>query len=463
MDTIWSGDALSGEGPKYQQLGEAIRAKVHDGSLQSGARLPAVRDMAWQLGVTPGTVARAYRGLIDAGILEAGVGRGTFVAGRAQPRRVLPDEPLINAPVPDDVDFRGCRVADVGQGALIADALGRLAGAGAGYIDYPTSDTDVATRAAVAQWVGDALEAPIGADDIVLGLGAQNSIIMALQTVLNGPRPVILTEELTYPGVRHAARLLRAELVGVEMDAHGLRPDRLEEAARRHGAQVLLTSAELHSPTTIHTPPERKAELARIARTWQLQVIEDDCHRIGTSRAPTYRDLCPERGWYVSSLSKSFSSSLRFGYTVCPVGMSEQARQVAQSSFYGLAQPIVDVAGDLLRSGAAADVRNKVLRINRAQVRKALNVLGQWEVAWHEDAPFIWLPLPTGWRGSTFASACAARLIRIKPADEFALPDGAAPHAVRLALNSMNGPARFQAALEQMADLLARRPMGVDI
>ena len=139
------------------------------------------------------------------------------------------------------------------------------------------------------------------------------------------------------------------------------------------------------------------------------------------------------------------------------------ARQAAQSSFYGLAQPIVDVAGDLLRSGAAADVRNKVLRINRAQVRKALNVLGQWEVAWHEDAPFIWLPLPTGWRGSTFASACAARLIRIKPADEFALPDGAAPHAVRLALNSMNGPARFQAALEQMADLLARRPMGVDI
>ena len=127
------------------------------------------------------------------------------------------------APVPDDVDFRGCRVADVGQGALIAEALGRLAGAGAGYIDYPTSDTDAATRAAVAQWVGDALEAPIGADDIVLGLGAQNSIIMALQTVLNGPRPVILTEELTYPGVRHAARLLRAELVGVEMDALGLR------------------------------------------------------------------------------------------------------------------------------------------------------------------------------------------------------------------------------------------------
>ncbi|WP_249138868.1 PLP-dependent aminotransferase family protein [Actibacterium sp. MT2.3-13A] len=440
---------------------QSLRAAVRSGELVQGTRLPPVRELAWQLGITPGTVARAYKMATEEGLIDSRVGRGSFVAGTAVPAPVV-EEPLINSMQPDVLDFRACRGSDVGQGALIGAALASV-GEGWCSIDYPTADTDLAARQAVCDWIGQERAGRLTPDDIVLGLGAQNSVMMTLQTCLSGPAPVILTEELAYPGMRHAARLLRAQLIGVSMDQNGIRPDRLEEALRRHGGQVLLTSAEVHSPTTIRTSAERRQEVADIARRYQLQVIEDDCHCITRPEAPSYRALCPERGWFVSSLSKVFSATLRFGYVACPAQMAQAARQVAQSTFYGLPQPILDLGCELLRSGEVERVRQQVVVSVAERVKTAVNILGRWDLRWRPDVPFIWLKLPQGWRGSTFTMACEARGIRIKPADEFALPDGSAPHAVRLALNSSIPDAAYESALKTMGDMLAHPPAAVDL
>jgi len=354
--------------------------------------------------------------------------------------------------------------ADVGQDAAIRAIMGDLGRANApGYTDYPSPETDHAARVAVTQWIGAERAGRLSAGDVVLGLGAQNAVMMALQTVLHGASPVILTETLAYPGVRHAARLLRAQLIGVEMDAEGLRPDRLEEALRRHGGQVLLTSAEVHSPTTIRTSLARRQEIAALARRYQLQIIEDDCHCITRPDTPGYRAICPDRAWYISSLTKSVSAALRFGYAVAPQGQGEVARQVAQSTFYGMPQPILDIAAELLRSGEAERIRRDVAQAVADRVRLAVNVLGQWDISWRADAPYIWLRLPQGWRGSSFASACEAVRIRIKAADEFALPDGAAPHAVRLTTNATIPRDAFDGALRRMSQMLARPPASVDL
>ena len=157
------------------------------------------------------------------------------------------------------------------------------------------------------------------------------------------------------------------------------------------------------------------------------------------------------------------SAALRFGYAVAPMGQGAQARQVAQSSFYGMPQPMVDMATALFRSGAAEDTRIKVEAEVARKVRMAVNMLGGWDVAWREDAPFLWLKMPQGWRGSTFARACEGKGIRIKPADEFALPDGQAPNAVRVSLNPYIPDADYEAALRTMSTLLDVPPLAVDI
>ncbi len=79
-DTIWLPELDRFEGPKYLALTHALRDAVRSGALGKGDRLPPVRDLAWRLGMTPGTVARAYQIVTQEGLLEAVVGRGTFVA-----------------------------------------------------------------------------------------------------------------------------------------------------------------------------------------------------------------------------------------------------------------------------------------------------------------------------------------------------------------------------------------------
>lgn len=65
--------------PPYEQLRAQIAELVAAGTLGAGARLPAVRQLAADLGVAPGTVARGYRELEHRGVLQARGRHGSFV------------------------------------------------------------------------------------------------------------------------------------------------------------------------------------------------------------------------------------------------------------------------------------------------------------------------------------------------------------------------------------------------
>ncbi|MGV0849644.1 GntR family transcriptional regulator [Mycolicibacterium phlei] len=71
-------------GALFDQLRSQIIEAVRDGRLPPGTRLPTVRDLAGQLGLAVNTVARAYRELESAGIVETRGRFGTFIA-RADP------------------------------------------------------------------------------------------------------------------------------------------------------------------------------------------------------------------------------------------------------------------------------------------------------------------------------------------------------------------------------------------
>ena len=114
-----------GAGPKYLTMARILREAISDGRLEPGVRLLPVRELAWQLKITPGTVARAYQIVTQEGLLEAVVGRGTFVA-RSQPR-LGPTQPLYEDRLPDFdrvrdrdassglVDFRSPQLPNLGQ------------------------------------------------------------------------------------------------------------------------------------------------------------------------------------------------------------------------------------------------------------------------------------------------------------------------------------------------------------
>lgn len=70
---------LSGPTPPYEQIREQLTAYIRSGELEGGRKLPSIRQLAGDLRIAPGTVARAYRELEAAGLIDSGRTTGTRV------------------------------------------------------------------------------------------------------------------------------------------------------------------------------------------------------------------------------------------------------------------------------------------------------------------------------------------------------------------------------------------------
>lgn len=476
MNTIWSPEALSGTKPKYKAVVAMIRDRVALGSLNVGEKLPPVRELAWQLGITPGTVARAYTVLTDSGVLVAEVGRGTFVA---DPHVVMEDN---DPPVPlnlieidtiphntgtmlETVNLFSPHLPNGGQAKLIRQLLAQIAqDPPSGVMHYPSRRSATDARKAMVKWLQGVPIGSIDEQDIVLSHGGQNAILLVFQTVLRGRRPTVFVEELCYPGFRRAAELVRADVVSVACDSDGIIPEALAEAAQRHPeAQILCTSPEVHSPTCGFTPMARRQALVQVARRADLQILEDDCYRMGRAEGEGYRRLAPERGWYVSSLSKSITPALRVGCAIGPSGMSGALHRSAEHGFFGLASPMIDLTAMLLAHPELPAIMDRARLGVEAYVKVAVNTLGSFDLLWRADVPFLWLQLPTGWRASAFCQAAEKEGIQIRAAEEFAGRDAPSPHAVRMAINGGVPLERFEEAMITLRNMLDNPPGEISV
>ena len=469
MDTKWVPNLSLHDGPKYRALAAAIRDGIGHGALPAGMKMPPVRELAWRLRITPGTVARAYGLLTDGGVLTATVGRGTFVAELPGP--AAEPVPLAIDPLPhgtgglsDEANYISPALPNMGQASLIRQLMAEIAeDPPSGLMHYPSRESFRPAREAVLHWLKGTPLGVVSQDDLVLSHGGQNGVCLALQSVLTGQRPVILVEQLSYPGFRRAGQLLRADVVPVPMDEQGIVPEALDRLAIKHGASVLCTSPEVHNPTCLFTPEARRHEIAEVARRRGLQVVEDDCYRMGVSRAPSYRALLPRQGWYVSSISKTLTPALRIGFVIAPEGRAADLRRAAEHGFFGLATPLADLATRLLTHPEVDRLTLAVTAQIGTYVETLVNHLGGFDLSWRRDVPFVWLRLPEGWRATAFCQAAAEMGVRIRSAEDFADRHSRPPHAVRIAINAQLPLEKFDASMTQLRMLLDNPPERIDV
>src|SRR5689334_24333550 len=84
MSTLLSIEGLKAEGspPRYEQIAGALCKAIRSGQLKPGDRLPTVRRLATDLGVSLTTVTAAFKSLGESGWTRGEIGRGTFVVER---------------------------------------------------------------------------------------------------------------------------------------------------------------------------------------------------------------------------------------------------------------------------------------------------------------------------------------------------------------------------------------------
>jgi GntR family transcriptional regulator len=84
--------------PIYLQLMEQVKHAIETGALRQGEQLPGIRPLAEELVINPNTVAKAYRELEHAGVIELRHGAGAFVSANAKSRK-LADKVRLAQPI----------------------------------------------------------------------------------------------------------------------------------------------------------------------------------------------------------------------------------------------------------------------------------------------------------------------------------------------------------------------------
>jgi DNA-binding transcriptional MocR family regulator len=454
--TTWL-PTLSPDRPRYIAIADAIAADLACGKLNTGERLPPQRELAWRLGVTVGTVTRAYQEAERRGLLSGEVGRGSYLRDPTSRQSSLPS--ILHAE-PDMLQMHIAEPPRVHSLADFDNVLNDIQknAARLDLLNYWPSAGTPAYRQMGTTWL-QKCGIDVSPSDVVVTAGAHAALIACLSLLVRSSDHVI-TEPLTYPTILPIARLLGVTLHAAEMDENGVVASSVEAAVRTTSARVLYVVPTLHNPTTVTLSEERRRAIAEIARRHDLTIIEDDIFRLlaPAPQPPTIYSLAPERTYYITSLSKILAPGLRVGFVATPPGMADGLalqQMIAGARVAGLT---AEVARIWTREGTAERILNDIH--NELSMRRlmALNTLGRRRPQCAPGAMFVWLPVPDQWRPGDFARAAQARGVRVTPGTAFSVGRRQNDHAIRVCLGPPDTREALKDGLQKIDRLLIEEP-----
>lgn len=444
----WTPTISELSGPRYQRIVEAMEADIAAGRLVRGQQLPTQRSLARALGIDLTTVTRAYTEARRRGIMEARVGQGSFVSETSARRAVdLPHPVAIDLsmnvpphPLEAQLDERIIAGLEAirGQSGLTA------------FLNYQPPGGSAHEREVAARWLR-ARVPHAHADKLVIFPGAQ-TILFNLLAHLARPGDVVLTEALTFPGIKAAAAQLGVRLVGVATDDGGILPDALAKACRTHRPKAVYLIPTLHNPTTATLAPERRGAIAKIIRDADTVLIEDDAYGLLDRSASPIANLIPERTYLATTLSKCIAPALRVAYLLTPdSGAQLQMRGHLQATVQMPAPLMVALVTHWLETGVAdriiAAIRNEA--IGRQQL--AQRALKGFQYQAKPAAHHLWLKLPEG--RPDVAAYLLHNGLAIVAGDAFTI-DGPPPHAARVSLGAARNRSELTEALRILVGAL---------
>jgi len=456
-------DRAQADVPRYQAIAQAVTDAIGAGQLIAGEKLPPQRTLARTLGVTVGTVSRAYAALERGGHVMSRVGDGTYVR---EALALAAAEASQGAPVAPDatgtIDLAHNVIGMARQTDALAEALRDIAAdpaALARALEYTPEAGAERHRLALGRWLR-RFGVPGDSARITLTNGAQHALASVFR-VLAAPGDVVLCESLCYPGLTALAHQMRLQLVSLELDAEGIVPDALERACRAFDARMLFCVPTLHNPTTATMGEARRRAIADIARRHHLRIVEDIVPAPALEAPPpALAALLPEQVFLVGSFSKTVAPGLRAGLIYAPQAWSGKFAAVIRANCW-MATPLpLEVVTRWLETGALDALLAAQRQECAARQALAARHLGDVAHQAHPHSHHLWLPLPPPWRTGECVDMLRRKGVAVKPVDAFIAGRVPAQPAVRLCLTAPRTREALEAGLRIVAQTLADGPEG---
>ncbi|RWD60099.1 MAG: PLP-dependent aminotransferase family protein [Mesorhizobium sp.] len=421
--TNWLPDLSSGSGPLYQRLADSIESDIDKGVIDAGSKLPPQRDLAYDIGTTVGTIGRAYQLLRERGLVSGEVGRGTYVLAQRAETPKAEIEPAVQGTRPIDVPtgklrFDSTAAPDVGQGAVIADLLARTAQEHPHDISSYTRDFPERWYEAGSRWLSRNSFRP-SSDSIVPTLGTHAAVIAAI-AALTTPGDYVVFEHLTYSQISRSAGLIGRRTALVSSDDEGIDPEDFERVCAQKHPKMMFVMPTAKNPTLVTMPEARRQAVARIAREYNVVLIEDDLYGdLTDDPTPLLAEYAPERTIVAGGLSKSVAAGVRGGWLACPPAYRHRIRVAHRMTTGGLPFLLAEVGTRLVMSGQAGEIRKRCIAEIQARTAIVRDMLAGFNFRARDNVPFVWLTLPDPWLSGTFKNACLEHGVLIDDEDEF--------------------------------------------
>ncbi|MGM4929539.1 PLP-dependent aminotransferase family protein [Tardiphaga sp. 619_E2_N8_5] len=354
---------FTGYQPRYREVYHRLKDAVLQGAYPYGARVPSIRTLASELGLSRATIERAYDLLIGEGLLVSHGQSGTRVSYVPPRITVAGMPPTQNSSGPESGPAE-----HTSPGAVGDDRFGTAAtstGISPFQISVPALDLFpraawlkmsqrilrdraemselvedvqgyVGLRKAICGYLSVARGIRCAPHQIFITSGYRQSLCLLLGALIP-PRSAVWIEDPGYPPTAAVLEQLELCAVPVAVDAEGIDVNVGRETAAQ--ARMAITTPTKQSPLGVCMSLRRRAALIDWAAETGAWIVEDDYDNefcFEGQHLPTLHNLdAYGRTLYLGTFSKTLHPNLRVAYVVCPEGAVAPVRSVADTMLDG--------------------------------------------------------------------------------------------------------------------------------
>ena len=405
----------------YKQLADDLSVLIRQGTLKPGDRVPSVREISRERGMSPATVIHAYELLEGEGLIETRPRSGYYVGtpattpapqpriSRPSPRSTLLDvselvfevlESLRNrSVVPMGSAFPSPKLFPLLKLASLLGTSARRMDPWSTVEDLPGGSAELRRQISRRYLRAGATVSP---DEIIITGGALEALNLSLQA-LTRPGDLVAIESPAFYGCLQAVEALGLKAIEIPTHpTHGVDITYLSRVLDKHPVRACWFMTNFQNPLGALMPDDARQELIELLEQHDVPLIEDDVYSelyFGSQR-PKSTKAFDRKGLVLNC--GSFSKSLAPGYRIGWVAAGRFVRAVGRrkvSSSLSTNIPSQAAIAEYLRQGGYDRHLGVLRRTLEDQQTSALQALRahlppDFTVTQPSGGYFLWVELP---------------------------------------------------------------------